>query len=363
MPFSYRPRRARPAVRTLAAVVLIAALCLPLPVDAFQVNTYTTSVQYLPAVAAGADGDFVVVWTSYQDEGSLGVFGQRYTSAGAAVGTEFQVNTYTTSAQFAPAAAADADGGFVVVWTSDEQDGSDRGVFGQRYTSAGTAVGAEFQVNTFTTFAQRDPAVAADADGDFVVVWDSYEQDGSNRGVFGRRYTSAGSAVGPEFQVNTFTTFAQRDPAVAADADGGFVVVWTSDEQDGSSLGVFGRRYTSAGVGGEFRVNAYFLRTQYTPAVAADADGGFVVVWTSYEQDGSDRGVFGKRYQPTAPSPLPVPALSPVGGLFLGVLLIVSMGVWGLRRAPLEARPRYTFAPHPVPPNGVENWDSRTIAV
>ncbi len=34
--------------------------------------------------------------------------------------------------------------------------------------------GAEFQVNTYTTDQQEDPAVAVDADGDFVVVWHSY---------------------------------------------------------------------------------------------------------------------------------------------------------------------------------------------
>jgi hypothetical protein len=34
-----------------------------------------------------------------------------------------------------------------------------------------TAVGSEFQVNTYATGWQHEPAVAVDADGDFVVVW------------------------------------------------------------------------------------------------------------------------------------------------------------------------------------------------
>jgi hypothetical protein len=269
----------------------------------FQVNTYTTSYQGLPDVAADADGDFVVVWSSFygQDGSSGGVFGQRYTSAGAAVGAEFQVNTYTTSIQHHPDVAADADGDFVVAWISDGQDGSGYGIFGQRYTSAGAAVGAEFQVNTYTTGTQRYPAVAADADGDFVVVWNSYYgQDGSETGVFGQRYTSAGAAVGAEFQVNTYTTNAQNSPAVAADADGDFVVVWTSQYgQDGSSGGVFGQRYTSAGaaVGAEFQVNTYTTGYQGDTAVAAAANGDFVVVWEPYYQDdGNSIGIFGQRY-------------------------------------------------------------------
>jgi len=266
------------------------------------VNTYTTGYQRFPAVAAAADGDFVVVWDSNPQDGSgYGVFCRRYTSAGAALGAEFQVNTHTTADQASPTVAADADGDFVVVWTSDfGQDGSDRGVFGQRYTSAGTVVGAEFQANTYTTNAQSLPAVAADADGDFVVVWQSYlGQDGSDRGVFGQRYTSAGTVVGAEFQVNTYTTGSQYNPAVAADADGNFVVVWASFGQDGSGPGVFGQRYTSAGtvVGTEFQVNTYTTGLQVFPMVAADVDRDFVVVWASdFAQDGSGYGVFAQRY-------------------------------------------------------------------
>jgi hypothetical protein len=37
--------------------------------------------------------------------------------------------------------------------------------------------GGEFQVNTYTTGSQSDPAVAAAADGAFVVVWESWGQE------------------------------------------------------------------------------------------------------------------------------------------------------------------------------------------
>jgi hypothetical protein len=77
-------------------------------------------------------------------------------------GVEFQVNTYTTDFQFAPSVAADAAGNFVAVWESRYQDGSRSGVFGQRYASNGAPQGTEFQVNTYTTSLQYSPAVAAD---------------------------------------------------------------------------------------------------------------------------------------------------------------------------------------------------------
>jgi hypothetical protein len=66
-----------------------------------------------------ADGDFVVVWHSLgsggTDTSDFSVQGQRYDAAGSAQGSQFQVNTYTTNVQFAPSVAMDADGDFVVV--------------------------------------------------------------------------------------------------------------------------------------------------------------------------------------------------------------------------------------------------------
>ena len=76
----------------------------------------------------------------------------------------------------------------MVVWLSDAEDGSTEGIFGQRYASTGVPLGTEFQVNTYTTGGQTAPSVAADALGNFVVVWDSELQDGSDYGIFGQRY-------------------------------------------------------------------------------------------------------------------------------------------------------------------------------
>ena len=74
--------------------------------------------------------------------------------------------------QWRQVVASDAAGNFVVVWKSDGQDGSGRGVFGQRYDASGARAGAEFQVNTYTTGDQDRPRVASDAAGNFVVAWD-----------------------------------------------------------------------------------------------------------------------------------------------------------------------------------------------
>ena len=103
----------------------------------FQVNTFTNGNQYDTRVEVDTEGDFVVVWTSNEDGNGFGVFAQRFDSAGARLGVNFQVNTYTPGSQTAPALGMDGDGGFVVAWESSGQDGDFEGIFAQRF-------GAEF---------------------------------------------------------------------------------------------------------------------------------------------------------------------------------------------------------------------------
>jgi hypothetical protein len=195
------------------------------------VSTYYSSQKDFPAVAADSEGDFVVVWDSYaQDGDGTGVFAQRYYSVGVAAGTEFQVNSSTMEYQSYPDVAVDADGDFVVTWVSCC---SSNAIFAQRYDSAGNPVGGEFQVSAFTSaynYIGR-PDVALDADGDFVVAWSTYLGNGSGTGVFAKRYISTGSPVGTEFAVDSYGVGYQEEPSVAADANGNFVIVWQSDAQ------------------------------------------------------------------------------------------------------------------------------------
>jgi VCBS repeat-containing protein len=271
---------------------------IPLGTD-IQVNSFTTDIQRIPSLARLAEGGFVVTWSSFgQDGNGWGIYGQRYDATGATVGGEFRVNTYPTSDQQYSSVAALADGGFVVTWSSQGQDGSDRGIYGQRYDVDGVPAGGEFRINTVTTNNQDYSSVAALADGGFVVTWSSLAQDGSLVGVYGQRYNAFGEPVGVEFRVNTETSSDQDFSSVAALADGGFVVTWLSLGQDGSEEGIYGQRYDALGApaGGEFRVNTETADNQQYPSVVALADGGFLVTWSSDGQDGSGNGIYGQRY-------------------------------------------------------------------
>jgi cysteine-rich repeat protein len=209
----------------------------------FQVNTYTTGEARNAAIACTGDGAFAVAWEFPGDGSTDGVFVRRYASDGMPAGAEFQVNTYTTSYQERASLCLSDVGEMVVTWESYAQDGDNNGVFGRRFTRAGAPAGDEFAVSTYTFLNQQQSRVACDATGGFTVVWESYPPGGPPAtDVFGRRYAAGGTPLGTEFRANTYTTGSQFDAAIAADPEGDFVVVWDR-AGDGSGYGVFGQRF------------------------------------------------------------------------------------------------------------------------
>lgn len=214
------------------------------------------------------------------------------------IGPEFQINTYTEGRQDGASVAATADG-FVVVWNSYGQDGAGSGVFGQRFDSSGGPVGDEFQVNTATELDEDYPVVGMRPDGTFMVVWErvtgTIPELSSLRG---RIFGADGSPTGDDFPVGSHWTSTRLLPSIAGDGQGRFVVVWHA--YDGSLWGVFGQRFDSDGLplGGEFLVNSYTTNRQFYPSVAADDAGNFVVVWLADAEGGYDLEIVGRRFDP-----------------------------------------------------------------
>jgi hypothetical protein len=214
-----------------------------------QINLFSLNNQRFPAIA-GRD-DFLIVWASdnaFVDTSGQAIKARFFDTSTGAVGGEFLVNVYTTGAQTFPDVAVSENGDFVVVWHSiggsAGSDSSLSSIQGRRFDSSGAPLGGEFQVNTYTTGNQVFPSVAYEPGGNFVVAWESDGGPGtdSNKSIQARIYDAAGAPLGSQFQVNTYTTGGQYQPAVAARGDGRFVVAWQSGVGDGSGYGVFGQR-------------------------------------------------------------------------------------------------------------------------
>lgn len=196
----------------------------------------------------------------------------------------FQTNAHTVRSS-RPNVAANTDGNFLVVWID-----SVAGVSGRLVDAGGLPQGPTFQVSvgTYAAGYYDGPSVASDGTGGFIVAW--YDGDP----LVARKVDASGTPVGPEIAVGAVGS--TEEPHVAADAAGNFVVAWVKDSGGG---GVNARRFDATGtpLGPVFDVATTGARWA---RIAAAPSGEFVVVWTDTDYlDGDRYGVFGRRYDET----------------------------------------------------------------
>lgn len=191
--------------------------------DPFQVDANLISSPESVAVAADAFGNYVVVWESHGFFGEENLTGRRYAADGTPLGDEFAIRD-SSGAGRNPAVAMDADGDFIVVWHDFITDGIAE-VRGSLFNREGIPVIQDFLIHTTATTGQVrvNPAVAMDADGNFVVAWENLSLDA----ILARRFFADGQANGSEFVIATDN--AARLPAIDVDSTGNFIVVWQEE--------------------------------------------------------------------------------------------------------------------------------------
>ena len=247
----------------------------------FQVNEITLDSQSLPVIATSNTGQFIVVWQSPDQDGT-GIYARLFDADGSALTSDFQVNTFTEGNQHNPAVIADAAGNFVISWTSEAQDGDLGGIYARRFDSEGAALSEEFLVNVLTAGNQRDIDIAARADGTFVAAFASEAGFG---GIHARRFVQDGTPLdAAEIQTSIYGTASQDSPVVARNATGDFVVVWTEALRDPTiDRGIYAQAFLADGTprSGELVVPQLTIGTQQMPDVVIDDDGNFTVTWVT----------------------------------------------------------------------------------
>jgi hypothetical protein len=263
----------------------------------FKVNDDPGGVfQWWSSVAMSGDGGCVVSWCDGRNAES-DVYAQRYDGDGAPLGSNFQVNDDIGSGfQGPPAVGADDSGNFVITW-EDERSG-DRDIYGQRYDSAGVAVGSNFNVNDDVGPAHQSKArVATEATGKFVITWQ--DERGGNFSIYAQGYSSSGAPVDTNFRVDDDVgTATQYDPTIAADGRGGLVVAWRDSR--GGDYDIYAQRYDSAGTpsGANSKVNDDAgTAAQWRPALAVSSCGSFVIAWQDLRS--GDYDVYAQMYGAT----------------------------------------------------------------
>lgn len=256
------------------------------------------------------------VWTETSEEGVWQVLGriQRETDKALSAPIRIAASEFPLRQPIVARQPADV---FLVVWEA-EFDGHLHGVFSRRVNGQGRLLEHEYPVNRTVDYDQINPWAAASPTGRGVITWTSFVQDGDRGGIFARLVNPAGVPHGPEIAINQHTAGRQDLSKVGTDAQGNFVVAWTSDWQDGDEEGVYARRFDSRGepLGNEFRVNSVTAGAQFLTSLEVDPLGGFAVTWASYAPTGEGIGIFGRQYSPNG---------TPLGGEFMIAPLNASL--------------------------------------
>ncbi|HEV7667894.1 MAG TPA: hypothetical protein VGS22_05180 [Thermoanaerobaculia bacterium] len=234
----------------------------------------------------------------------------------AAGAQEIRVNSTGDMKQRTPAAAFSTDGGFLIVWVN-ERDGLVARSFGPNSQARGLDRILVANVNLPSipgegdVKAQREPAVAALPNGNFLVAWSEetahlksdifYEKRTVlDKQIFAQRFDRAGNAVGAKFSVNQAAADLQERPKIVV-FNRQVAIAWSTNDGEPAvkaNEGIFLRRFDLSGtaLGAETRVGAPGT-FGYNPGLVADSAGGFAVSWDGPDADG--RGAFARFYNET----------------------------------------------------------------
>ena len=274
--------------------------------EAIQVNTFTTRDQHDANVTVLSNGRYLVTWTSDDDylnvdnydNASRYIKGRIYDENNNPVCNEFIVSR----AEYDPIIGL-PDGGFIVTWSADARynntdqgaidnpiyqdvnDGSEYGIFGQRFDAYGNKVGESFQINTYTSADQIDSDIALDSNGNILITWQSENQDGSSYGIYTQKFelTSSGvTKIGSEVQVNTTTSGAQTDPEITALPNGKAIITW----ENGTDIYAQILGDNGSKIGSEIKVTSN-VSVESNPVVTSISTG-FIITWQSNESGNND---------------------------------------------------------------------------
>lgn len=241
-----------------------------------------TKSQAYPVIAADSCGNFMAVWRDYRNMDSY-IYGQFFKSDGTIIGNNFRINT--DYKEWRPIEIDGSSDYFVVVWRFDKT------IWSQCYSNSGTPLGDNFKVSEDFNNCCASPKVAVDGNS-FVIVWE--DSRNRNSDIYGQRYLHDGTPQGANFKINEISNGLQNLPDVAMLDNGGFVVVW-SDQDQKSDL--FGRLFSADGTpqASIQNINDWAGKFTQSLAVTSDTNGNFVVTWQDERKQNAD--VYGQLFE------------------------------------------------------------------
>jgi hypothetical protein len=266
------------------------------------INSTAAGDQDRPAIALSADGSFVAAWeddsSSADGADNLDVLIRGFAPGGCEAFTDLSADVDTSGDQREPALAADAAGNFVVAWADDTDGNGTYQIRARGFAPDGSERIAEFTVNSVATGQQRDPAIAMAPDGRFVIAWEDDPESDGDAQILVRGFDAGGAELFADRSVHDVDEGDRVSPSVGMDASGNVVVVWQDDGDGNGYDQIHARGFDAAGDEWFPRVtvNSVDDGQQRNPSVGMSDSGAFVVAWQDDPDNDDDHDILARSF-------------------------------------------------------------------
>jgi hypothetical protein len=263
-------------------------------IDSSNINAASANVSIYGETAGDLLGwsvsDLGNVDSDTKDDIIIGAPGYDASSADIVWGPSDVKINQKSSAQdtWFPAVAADPNGNIIVVW-EDYISSSDDDILAQKFDPGGNPLwgSRDLRVNQDSTAATRDyPKIAIDSDGNSIIVWDD-ERNG-NVDIYAQKLAPNGTALwsSSDVKVNQNSDSAdQWISDIALDLDGNAIVVWSDDRAGITDTDIYAQNLSSSTGSAQWgstdkQVNQNSdTNSQTVPVVDTDSNGLAIVAW------------------------------------------------------------------------------------
>jgi hypothetical protein len=178
-------------------------------------------------LAVQPNGNIVAVYWLGNGAAPSNIYMRRLSADGKPLGSERVVSTEHDVFQGVPVVTSGPDGSFLVAWQRSPAPNTTSDILARRFSAQGQPLGKTFQVNNVHQLDQRYPAITADAQGNYFIVWQSFIPP-YNWDIKGRLFRSNGTPVADEVRLNQVRQFAQDIPRVTFSPAGTVIAGWES---------------------------------------------------------------------------------------------------------------------------------------
>jgi len=251
-----------------------------------------------PIALSAGDGGFWLVWTRQRDYLKVVPFFsrsevlsqeirlRRFNRDGAPVGPE-RIVAWAGKTKSQATAISTSGGGFVVAWTSNDEDAttySRDGIFARWYDREGTPLSPATRVSAVGDAELAGwPALVVDATGRLLVLW--HAPDGSSTGIYARIFDANRKPVDVPQRINLNPAGEQKRPSAVALDDGGYLVLWQGPRGTGLRTRVYLQTIDSTGrpTGVERQITSGRLAHEMGPAIARTPRGTYFAEWVVWD--------------------------------------------------------------------------------